>query len=269
MISWCAYCQTYQGECAPYDVYSITHGLCDRCLQSERYLDNAAVEAVKPLVAFYARLRSVASSGEAGDAESLMDEAEALGIRPLDFLVGMLQPALSELGELWAAGRVSVAQEHQFTLMVESVAASARQRLTRSISPRLSSSSPEFLLVNAEGNYHTLGLRLVELLLLSSGRSTRLVIPGLPAAEVLSLVRAARPKVVAVSACLAGDLGSLGAIGALLDELDPDERPRLVVGGHAVRMDSSRHLAFGADVCVDARRLASETGAAFTRSARR
>lgn len=255
MIEWCSYCQRYQGESPPFDDYAVTHEICDSCKERELFLDPAAVVEARQLAGFFERLRMAALSGTAR-ADLLLAEAEHIGIRPLDFLVGMLQPVLNELGELWANRGLSVAIEHEFSLMAESVAVLVRQKLVASMPPG-PSSSPEFLLVGADGNYHTLGLRIVEAELLSRGYSTHVSIPGLPAPEVVSLVQSLKPKVVGVSACLEADLASLRAIRTLLDELEPCERPRLVVGGQVIRRGHALDPALGFEACLDVRQLSS------------
>lgn len=252
MIQWCSYCQRYQGESPPFDNYVITHGICDRCMDGERFLDAAAVEQSRPLVAFFARLREEALTGSAVRADALLAEAEELGVRPLDFLVGMLQPVLCELGDLWAAGRISIATEHQFTRLSTSVASAVRQKLLASLPPR-ASSRPDVLLVAADGNSHTLGLEIVEVQLLSAGYAAHLVIPGLPAQEVASLVRSLKPKILAVSACLDAHVTGLGELAPLLDEVG--ERPRLLVGGHAIRRGRMPDAAVGFEPCLDARKI--------------
>lgn len=267
MIHWCAYCQTYRGESAPFDVFSVTHGICERCMAAKRYDDSRSIAAAKRLAAFFERSSGAALSGTALRPDLLLAEAEELGVRPLDMLVGLLQPLLYQLGELWASGRVPVSTEHELSMTTEVIAMSVRQRLLApsALDP---TAKPEFLLVASDGNYHTLGLRIVEVHLLSSGHSTRLVLPGLPTPEVAALVRALEPRVLGISTCRDDDVELLRGLRALLDELEPGKRPRLLVGGHAIRQGRAPDPALGFEVCLDALDVMGRRDALRSRSPR-
>lgn len=260
MIQWCAYCQTFQGEVAPLDSYKMTHGVCDACVSKSTPTDEAAVEAIQPLARFYRELRLQARRGFDASGDRFLDEAAALGIRPVDLLVGMLQPALVELGEAWEHGEISVATEHRFTALVESVTSAALARLPKEAGAR-KAKSPDFLLVGADGNYHTAGLRLVELILLSGGRSTFLVDPGLPSAEIVELARALEPKALGVSLAMPEHAERVREIASALDCFPAEARPRLLVGGHYVKMGMPLDRSLHAEPCPDPRVLVARPAA--------
>jgi methanogenic corrinoid protein MtbC1 len=259
VIRWCAYCQTFQGEAPPLDSYELTHGLCDACEKGSKVTDDEAIAAVRPVASFYGRLRAQAKAGFDTSGRELVEEAGALGIRPVDLLIGLLQPALYEIGQGWERGEVSVATEHRFTAAVESAAAMALARLPESAGAR-TARSPDFLLVNADGNDHTLGLKLVELLLLSGGRSTFTVLPGLPSPEVAELVRMVKPRILGVSIALERHASAVREIVTALESVSPGARPRVFVGGHCVKMGLTFDPALRVETCPDVLRLASMVG---------
>lgn len=254
MIRWCAYCQTYQGEVAPLESYELTHGVCDACSTQGKVGDDAAIAAIRPLARFHEALREQARDGFAASGETLLDTAVAIGVRPLDLLMGMLQPVLFEIGAAWERGALSVATEHRFTAAVESVASTARARMPRGTDARVTS-SPDVLLVGANGNYHTLGLQVVDLILLSGGRTCLLVEPGLPTSEVIELARATTPKILGISVALVEHGASVEEVAAAVDRWPADARPRLLVGGHAVMRGMSFDAAPRVETCTDPRSL--------------
>jgi methanogenic corrinoid protein MtbC1 len=247
MIVWCAYCQTFQGEKAPIDAYALTHGVCASCEARAAIDDEAAVRAIQPIVAFYARLRAQAEASAAIPARALLDEAKSLGIAPIDLLWGMLQPLLYEIGDLWSQGRVTIATEHRFSMNVETVLDAIAETLPAPAPARRG--AVDFLLVNAEGDHHVIGVRMVDLFLRMRGRSTFLVVPGLPSREVLALAGELEPKTIGVSIALPEHAVRVreivdGTSGFL-------RRPRVIVGGWAVKMGLSLDLPRGAEPIAD------------------
>jgi methanogenic corrinoid protein MtbC1 len=230
MIRWCSYCQRYLGEAPPFDDYAMTHGICDACFVS---LDGgASFRGAERLVDYYGRLNLAGQGGQLPSAAAVLDEGIALGLRPVDLLMGLVQPALYQVGESWSSGKITVASEHAFTAMASALLALVTYKYPDAHAYR-QSCQPRVLLIAAEGNYHTLGLQLVELMLVLERIPTFTVYPGIPAAEAVQLWRAMRPPVVGFSLAEAGQLGQVReAADAILSDASP---PRLVVGGFPVR----------------------------------
>ena len=146
MIRWCSNCQTYQGEVPPFDSYAITHGICEVCAAKGLMLGGPALAKIQPIVDFHNRVREEAKAGFITPPHSLLAEAITLEIQPIDLLIGLLQPALYEIGELWARGEVSIATEHRFSATVEDLTTLVLEhvrhgRETKRAGVRISSSS--------------------------------------------------------------------------------------------------------------------------------
>lgn len=232
MIRWCAYCQRYVDEVRPFHDYALSHVLCDNCV--ERAGDAGLIRTAKAMVAFYDRVREAARSCDVLRAAGTMDECVRLGIRPLDMMMGMIQPILYEIGDLFARSQMTVDGEHQFTGFATELLALAFER-----HPELSacrrSDTPRILLTNAEGNYHVLGVQILEFHLASLQVRTSTLLPGTPAADVLATVRRLQPPFVGVSVALDSQMASVRQLAAMLETLPPDDRPTLVIGGSLVR----------------------------------
>ncbi len=244
MIRWCAYCQRYLGEAEPYEDFSLTHGVCPACLEGGAVLDPALPDRVEPLKAFLSRVAHAGSNPSA--APALLEEGRALGVPWLDLLMGIVQPALYQMGLRWSTSLASIAEEHRLTAVCASLITLVAEAQSGTAHLR-QSATPAALLVNAEDNFHTLGVQMVEVALLAAGVPVFCVYPGLPAREVAALAASLRPKVVGVSVALPGQLDSVRELASRLDRQEP--RPTLVCGGYGVRRLPDPRSSAGFSLC--------------------
>lgn len=236
MIRWCAYCQSYMGEAEPLDRYALTHGICKKCGDSDVVENPASARRLQPLVEFFSGLRAKAKAGTIPSTADWARDAFRLGIQPQDLLIGLLQPALYEIGELWASGEVTVAGEHKFSAFADSMVGALFAHYP-ALDRGRQAPSPDILLVNADGNYHTLGIKFLETSLLAAGLKTYAVLPGLPPGEILALVKSLKPGAVGLSISMQSQGPAAAAVAQSLLELPPPDRPLLLVGGLPVKKD--------------------------------
>jgi methanogenic corrinoid protein MtbC1 len=183
----------------------------------------------------------------------------SLGLDPVDLLMGLVQPALYRIGKCWENGTASTREEALVTATCTNMLQSLLNRLPAVGSCR-QSSNPKVLLVNAQGNFHTLGLQLVEFVLLSRGVPTLTITPGLGAREVLALVGATRPRVVGIGLSLPTHFRGAREVAAGVRELPEAVRPRVVVGGFAVKHGMQFDPELGFTACSDPRDLVAMAG---------
>lgn len=236
MIRWCAYCQSYMGEAEPLDRYALTHGICKKCGDSDVVENPASAQRLQPLVDFFSELRVKAQAGIVSSTADWARDAFRLGIKPHDLLLGMLQPALYEIGELWARGEVTVAVEHRFSTFSENMVGAVFSHYPELDLGR-QAASPDILLFNADGNYHTLGIKFLEASLLAAGLKTYTVLPGLPSEEIAALVKSLKPGAVGISISMQSQAQAAAAVAQSLLDLPPPDRPVLLVGGLPVKKD--------------------------------
>jgi methanogenic corrinoid protein MtbC1 len=252
VIRWCAYCQRYQGEARPYDDYSVTHTICERCEGNEAFL-TPEPDWLESIRRFLGRL-DLAATDPAPTAEQLVAQGAALGLEPADLLLGIVQPVLRRIGDRWARAEATVAEEHRVTALCSALIERIAGASPGTAALR-QSKEPEILLVIAEDNQHTLGIQILEVLSILRGIATFTVYPGLPAEEIVGLARALSPRVVAISAALPEHVERASNVSDRLGASPPGERPLVVVGGLAVR--GGRTLPAGAPLvtCRDPRVL--------------
>jgi methanogenic corrinoid protein MtbC1 len=235
MLKWCAYCQEFQGEISPFPDLNLTHGVCPKC-KSKGFVElEDHLEHSKALKRIQERLRFAGKSGDLESAEAIIDQAIAAKVRPVDILVGLIAPLLFIIGEEWESGAICVEDEHRFTAFCEQVFDMVRARLPESEWGDLEGGGGAALLLNAYGNTHTLGIRILALWLQSKGIPSRALYPTPAPEELVRCIEHARPRAILIS--LATPQERRGAL-QIVDQVRgiPGETPLTFVGGYAVKM---------------------------------
>ncbi len=234
MIKWCSYCQHFMHEVEPFGRYVISHGICEDCIPRGPVFGEAERRAADELAGFFHSLQGIARSGSPDDRRRILAESRRLGIRPMDLMMGMLQPLLREIGDLWAAGAVTAGCEHRFSDLVGD--------LLNHFRPPGGSPAPEapldLLLLPARDNTHTLGLRMAEAYLSSTGLSVLTLLRGLATRELIDLVDFHRPLGVGFAVALPNQLEQVARVAEALKHLRVPPR-QIFIGGPAIRPDGA------------------------------
>jgi methanogenic corrinoid protein MtbC1 len=230
MFRWCAYCWSFLGESEPLLDYSATHGLCGRCQSGQVISNSAAIARLRPIARFHADMLEVATTGASYDATAILARGAELRLQPVALLMGVLQPALYEVGRLWEQGRVRPAVEAHLTRLCEDVLDALVHRQT-SERP-LSGAHPVFALA-AAGNAHTFGLRMMAFALREEGHDIRVFRRAPSAAHLLDLCAMAQPSALCISVALPEHLGYVDEVAEGLKSRELG--CRIVVGGISAR----------------------------------
>ena len=153
----------------------------------------------------------------------------------------VLAPLLDRVGEGWASGKLTVAQEHLASAVVR---AHLERRLTDARGPIRGVA----VLACAPGERHELGLLMLALLLRADGWQVRYLGADTPVEDVVRFAEEVAASLICLSASVAS---ALPALGSGLERTNLPERTRLVLGGRAVteRIAGS----FGAETAPDFR----------------
>jgi methanogenic corrinoid protein MtbC1 len=194
----------------------------------------------------------------AGDltlAERLIEDA-GTDVRTLYLQV--LQPALYEIGRRWQQAEISVAQEHLATATTQSLMA----RLAGRFDSRAPRRDKRVLVACAEGELHSIGVRMVADFLEADGWEVLFVGALSPPSAVAELAATQRVAVVALSAALGQRVPEIATAVTALRALE--EVPVIAVGGQAFGGDADVALATGADLYApDAAEFARELAILF------
>lgn len=196
-------------------------------------------------------LRSVLR-GERRLAFAVVDTALAGGL-PIDSIQeDIIRESQRRIGELWARGEISVAEEHMATAITRQVLTHLHEG---AIPPLLK--DERVLVACVEGELHDVPARMVADVLEVSGYDVRFLGASVPADSLPALLRQFRPEVLALSVTVEPNLRSLGpTIRRALEHL-----PLLLiaVGGRAINVTGRVPKVQRAEICTapDARALAN------------
>ncbi len=194
-------------------------------------------------------------AGDLALAERLILDS-ATDVRTLYLQV--LQPALYELGRRWEDAEISVAQEHLATATTQSLMARLAERLDGGAPRR----DRRVLVACAEGELHSIGVRMVADFLEADGWDVLFVGALSPPTAVADLAAAQRVDVVALSAALPQRVPEIVRAVAALRILETV--PVIAVGGQAFGGDADVALRTGADLyAADAGAFARELAILF------
>ena len=183
-------------------------------------------------------------AGDATRARSVVTHAVDHGTPIPEVYLEVLEPALVQVGELWAGGELNVAYEHYATAITQSVLGELGWRMrTPPVSGRLA------VVACTPGEQHCVGGQMVAQFAEAEGWEAFWLGAATPAADLVALVDAERPDVVALSTTTADRMPAAIELLARLRELDP--ALFVVVGGRAWRdMAPERVAEFGADLRI-------------------
>jgi methanogenic corrinoid protein MtbC1 len=170
----------------------------------------------------------------ANDLEALghfVDQALALSTLDESFLQ-VLTPALVEVGERWASGAVSVAQEH----LASSTVRAALQTL---LSDQRADVRGTAVLACAPGERHEIGLLMLAVMLRSDGWQVAYLGADTPCADAVTLAHELNASALCFSA---GSKESARGLDRELSATAPRESLTVVVGGRGTKNTDVREM---------------------------
>jgi methanogenic corrinoid protein MtbC1 len=162
------------------------------------------------------------------EAEAVIGEAIEAGLGQEMIDDEVIAPALRVVGDLWADGHLTIAEEHLATSISLRVLTLQRDafRLARErVGHRV-------VLSGAPGEQHVVGLQMAASLILSAGYDVRLLGADLPVAEIGTVVGRHEPAVFGFTTAMAVTAMHLPDAFAAIRSVAPDVG--IVVGGRAV-----------------------------------
>ena len=186
MLKWCSYCQRFLGETPDFHNLNVTHGICTACAPGAAKFTESDFQLAESLRDIQHQLREAGRRSDLHAAERIIENAAAANVRAVDVLIGIIAPALYQVGEDWRRGIIGVAEEHRFTAFCEELFNRVASRVKDvAPAPAADQEPSEFLLMNAPGNKHTLAIRILTLWLRSRGAASR-VLDSTPSPEELA-----------------------------------------------------------------------------------
>ena len=174
-------------------------------------------------------------------AETVVREAieAGLGQGAIDDLV--IAPALRAVGDLWADGHLSIAEEHAATSISLRVISLQREAF-RTARQR---STLRVMLAGAQGEHHLVGLEMAASLILAAGYDVRFLGADLPVSEIGRAMDQHSPAVIGFTTATSLSAAYVPAAVAAVRARDRDVG--LIVGGRGV--DAAWAAAWDVVVC--------------------
>lgn len=181
-------------------------------------------------------------AGNRPDASRLVLDAREQGCTVKDIYLGILQPALREIGRLWQIGQISVAQEH--------FCSAATQMVMSQLYPwifRTDKIDRSMVAVCVPEELHEIGIRMVADLFELDGWHTYFTGANTPASAVLATIEEQQADVVAISATIPQHIPSVLRLIELLRASDYGQRVKIMVGGYPFNLSADLWKRVGAD----------------------
>lgn len=184
-------------------------------------------------------LKSILTGNES-NALRLIDEALRVGVTPRNIYLHVLMPAQADLGELWMAGRITIAEEHRATQVTLHAMAGLKQR-TKPKPPI----GKRAVLTSLTNDPHVVGGRVVSDFLYMDGWEVDYLGANTPKKELISFVQQVKADLVGISVTLAEVMPEAAAAIRELKALKTP--PKVLIGGTVIVTHPEQVKTLGAD----------------------
>lgn len=176
-------------EDPPFFRYALSHGICPECAE---HFAVGEPEINESIVAYFNSLLEAGQRADLSRCKQLRDEGLALGLSAADIAFAGISGVLDQIGQAWEEGLITVADEHRATRWCESF-------LETMPKPYPENDELELFGTVTPSNMHNLGARLAEFVLQDWGVKAEVIVPSLPIAEVLEIVKTRKVRHVTIS----------------------------------------------------------------------
>jgi methanogenic corrinoid protein MtbC1 len=143
----------------------------------------------------------------------------------------VVAPAMHEIGKLWEAGALTVADEHLATALTNRVLSALRPPFRVDTGEAGTPTRGRVMLAAVEGEQHALGLRMASDILEDAGFQTIYLGADVPTDALLQAVRSLSPDLLALTATMSVLAPRLEEVSSSVRQAHP--RIKLLIGGQA------------------------------------
>lgn len=182
-----------------------------------------------------------------GDLQGAMDlvlNYRNAELRLMDFYEKVFEPTLKETGSLWAAGEMSVAEEH----MISSVIDKLMTHLEHEKAGNLKAIKPLTAVLMLPGaEEHEFPLKMIDEVFKYHGWRTFYLGKSIPVSSLEDFFKKKKVHILVLSVTLSLHLNSCETLIRAVKAMDPQIRPQIMVGGGAVDNERIALNQLGAD----------------------
>ena len=218
-------------------VLSAGREACSPTLEPPHELDSSAgLHAAQQL------FLQTALTGRRKEALQIVLEALRAGQAITDIYVEIIQASLYEVGRLWETNRISVAEEHMVTVIIQCVIAQVYAEITPAATSR-----GNIVITGIQGELHQVGANLVADVLEADGWSVCFLGTNMPPTDILQAIETNRADILGISATMLFSLPHVKELIASVRSRYGAHSPRIVLGGGAFRQLPYLAAEIGAD----------------------
>ena len=159
-----------------------------------------------------------------------------------EFYLGVVQPAMIEIGNLWERGELSVAREHLATAIVTRIMAAQHMRFFGLEKPK-----GKALISAAANEFHELGARMVADLFDLDGWDVTYIGSNVPVEAAEEMIRNEKPSVVGLSVTMPFNLEKTADLVDRIHSSPELAGVKIIVGGRAFQFSPTLWQTIGAD----------------------
>jgi MerR family transcriptional regulator, light-induced transcriptional regulator len=168
-------------------------------------------------------------AGRRQEAVRFAIEALRQGHTVTDIYVELFETSLYQVGRLWEANQITVAEEHMATAITQHAIAQLYAQLTPAEAER-----GRIVLTGVQGELHQVGATMVADVLEADGWDVRFLGTNMPYAGILQAIEAHQAEILGISATMLFSVPQLRQlIGEVRSRFGP-RSPRIVLGGAAL-----------------------------------
>lgn len=180
--------------------------------------------------------------GDRQEASRLVLAAADQGVAVRDLYLKLFQPVMREVGRLWQANRITVAQEHYIS--------AATQMVMAQLYPRIFSQAPNgstLVATCVAGELHEIGMRMVADLFEMEGWNTFYLGANTPRMGVVQMLVQEKADMLAISATTASRIPAVRELIATVRATPACAQVKILVGGRPFLMTQGLWQGVGAD----------------------
>jgi methanogenic corrinoid protein MtbC1 len=174
----------------------------------------------------------------------LIQAASRDGMDTRRIYLEILEPALKEVGRLWARGRLSVAEEHAISQATERIMS---RILPLNVQGETTSRELTCLVLAVSSEQHLIGPRMVSDFFRMDGWNVRFLGGNLSIRHVLETMTRQPPRLLAVSVTIAANLSEASDLISAVRVEEALRATRIIAGGQALQASPTFWRDIGAD----------------------
>lgn len=168
-------------------------------------------------------------------AKELIKQVHLEGVILTTIIRQIFIPVLRKVGTGWQQGKISVAQEHYITAIIDRLIDFLSESQEVSPFQRLSA-----VFMSPSGEEHVLNLKMAAEFFKTAGWKTRFLGKNVPFDSLIDLIKEEKPVVLVISSLTIEGLNSAGyLISALKGELG-SESPKVLLGGEIIDIERTK-----------------------------